>query len=149
MLLCRVWLTTLIHARDGNHWKISMSIWTMHVLTIHVSPLIVFSPPKLGGWRNQLRVQAWLRVTPSFLDIWNKNFKRSRSQTGRGWRVRSFGFSTESVQMCLFQCLKIGWRGLNGLSRTVESTLAIKQKRREIGLCLIEKKLLYEVFDRL
>jgi hypothetical protein len=29
-----------------------------------------------------------------------------------------------------------------------ESTVTMKQKRREIGFCLIEKKSLYELFDR-
>jgi hypothetical protein len=65
MLLCRVWLTTFVHARDGNHRKVSMSIWTMHVLTIPVSRLIVFRPRKLGWWRNELTVQTSLRVTSS------------------------------------------------------------------------------------
>jgi hypothetical protein len=41
--------------------------------------------------------------------------------------------------MCSFQCLRIGSRGLNGLSRMIESTITIKENRREIGLCLIEK----------
>jgi hypothetical protein len=31
----------------------------------------------------------------------------------------------------------------------VENTLTIKQNRREIGFSLIEKKSLYEFFDRL